>query len=79
MNLHDDLRFSVQCNCGGSLFFKVNSASFEKKYICPDCSVDLTHEIIPLIVNVKESLQQHCDSCQTFNNVKAIHLSGRMI
>lgn len=79
MHLNENLNFNVHCKCGGMLTFSVQSASNEKQYVCPNCSNDLTYEITPFIVNVKESLQLHCDSCQPLNNVKFIYLNGRLI
>lgn len=74
-----DLNYNIHCQCGGSLTFKVNSVDFNKQYTCPNCSANLSNEIIHLLVNIKDSLNNHCENHGTLNNVKYVYLSGRLI
>ena len=75
----DDLTYNIFCQCGGSLRFKVNSVSHDKQYICPNCSANLGVEIMHVLVNVKQSLKHHCETCQNLTNVQSVHLNGQLI
>lgn len=75
----NDLRFGINCNCGGSLNFNINTVSFDKEYLCPNCSENLGVEVIDLLVNVRDSLIHHCENCTPLNNVRGVSLRGQLI
>ena len=75
----DNLKFHIHCVCGGSITFKVNSTNLDKQYTCPNCSENLGIEVMDMLINVKDSLQHHCENCGPLTNVKQVNLHGQLI
>lgn len=67
------------CKCGGSLSFKVDSVSFDKQYNCPNCGLDLGSEVLHVLINIKDSLKHHCESCNPLINVRDVFLNGKLL
>lgn len=74
------LSFTVHCKCGGHLYFSVESVNEDKRYLCPECSTDLTGEIQTFLINMKDAIKQNVKHCKNNTiNTKSVRIEGYLL